>query len=104
LRPAAQVSGGILADDQGLGKTVTTLALILTHPKGGAYLDESSSDDDAGGADELQRHAGGTLARRRRGGGDGCGSEMRANGSAVSGRRAGVLMPLLAVRAAGLLA
>lgn len=33
-----RVSGGILADDQGLGKTVTTLALILAHPRGGEYL------------------------------------------------------------------
>ncbi|KAF6253953.1 SNF2 family N-terminal domain-containing protein [Scenedesmus sp. NREL 46B-D3] len=33
-----RVSGGILADDQGLGKTVTTIALILAHPRGGDYL------------------------------------------------------------------
>ncbi len=26
------VSGGLLADDQGLGKTVTTIALLLSHP------------------------------------------------------------------------
>jgi SNF2 family DNA or RNA helicase len=35
---SARVSGGILADDQGLGKTVTTIALILSHPRGGDYL------------------------------------------------------------------
>jgi hypothetical protein len=33
-----RVSGGILADDQGLGKTVTTIALVLAHPREGAYL------------------------------------------------------------------
>ncbi len=37
------VSGGILADDQGLGKTLTTIALMLTHPPGGAYLSVSSA-------------------------------------------------------------
>ena len=26
------VAGGLLADDQGLGKTVTTIALLLKHP------------------------------------------------------------------------
>jgi len=26
------VQGGLLADDQGLGKTVTTIALLLSHP------------------------------------------------------------------------
>lgn len=35
---STRVSGGILADDQGLGKTVTTLALILSHPRSGDYL------------------------------------------------------------------
>ena len=29
-RPA--VAGGLLADDQGLGKTVTAIALLLSHP------------------------------------------------------------------------
>lgn len=33
-----RVSGGILADDQGLGKTITTIALILAHPRDGEYL------------------------------------------------------------------
>ena len=31
-RGSALPHGGILADDQGLGKTITTIALILTHP------------------------------------------------------------------------
>ncbi len=26
------VPGGLLADDQGLGKTITTIALLLSHP------------------------------------------------------------------------
>ena len=26
------VKGGLLADDQGLGKTITTIALLLSHP------------------------------------------------------------------------
>ena len=30
VKPA--VPGGLLADDQGLGKTVTAIALILSHP------------------------------------------------------------------------
>ena len=31
----AHPRGGFLADDQGLGKTVTTLALIVSHPPWG---------------------------------------------------------------------
>jgi len=58
-----QVSGGILADDQGLGKTVTTIALILTHTREGSYLDDvPSASSDEEGAKKLQRRAGGTLA------------------------------------------
>lgn len=40
-----RVSGGILADDQGLGKTVTTIALILAHPKDGEYLQVGKQQD-----------------------------------------------------------
>jgi SNF2 family DNA or RNA helicase len=40
-----RVSGGILADDQGLGKTVTTIALILAHPRDGEYLQVGKQQD-----------------------------------------------------------
>lgn len=43
-----RVSGGILADDQGLGKTVTTLSLILAHPRDGDYLEVRVSCVDTG--------------------------------------------------------
>jgi hypothetical protein len=79
-----KVSGGILADDQGLGKTVTTIALILTHARGGAYLDDVPSD--SGGEDEtaeLQRAAGGTLAGAAGSGGGG-GSSKAGGDDSVS--------------------
>lgn len=31
------VAGGLLADDQGLGKTVTAIALLLKHPPDQVY-------------------------------------------------------------------
>lgn len=37
------VPGGLLADDQGLGKTVTTIALLLSHPPSQEWLRHSSS-------------------------------------------------------------
>ncbi|KAL0051821.1 hypothetical protein WJX82_002688 [Trebouxia sp. C0006] len=37
------VPGGLLADDQGLGKTVTTIALLLSHPPSQEWLGRSSS-------------------------------------------------------------
>ncbi|DBA87227.1 TPA: hypothetical protein ACH3X1_004293 [Trebouxia sp. C0004] len=40
-KPAVQ--GGLLADDQGLGKTVTTIALLLSHPPTQEWLCRSSS-------------------------------------------------------------
>ncbi|WIA19197.1 hypothetical protein OEZ85_003842 [Tetradesmus obliquus] len=42
-----RVSGGILADDQGLGKTVTTIGLILAHPRGGDYLQDIKQEGDS---------------------------------------------------------
>lgn len=35
------VPGGLLADDQGLGKTVTTIALLLSHPPSQVRLGSS---------------------------------------------------------------
>lgn len=43
-RTAANPRGGILADDQGLGKTVSTIALIVTNQHGDDVADEGFED------------------------------------------------------------
>lgn len=43
-RTAANPRGGILADDQGLGKTVSTIALIVTNQRGDDVADEGFED------------------------------------------------------------
>ena len=46
-RTAANPRGGILADDQGLGKTVSTIALIVTNQPGDDVADEGFEDLDS---------------------------------------------------------
>ena len=53
-RSAANPRGGILADDQGLGKTISTIALIVTNQRGDDVADEGfghqasdTEDEDA---------------------------------------------------------
>ena len=46
-RTAANPRGGILADDQGLGKTVSTIALIVTNQSGDDVADEGFEDVDS---------------------------------------------------------
>ena len=46
-RTAANPRGGILADDQGLGKTVSTIALIVTNQSGDDVADEGFEDLDS---------------------------------------------------------
>lgn len=41
-----QCLGGILADDQGLGKTLSMIALMLRNPAGEAFVSEESDKDD----------------------------------------------------------
>ena len=43
-RSAANPRGGILADDQGLGKTISTIALIVTNQRGDDVADEGYED------------------------------------------------------------
>lgn len=43
-RSAANPRGGILADDQGLGKTISTIALIVTNQRGDDIADEGYED------------------------------------------------------------
>ena len=43
-RSAANPRGGILADDQGLGKTISTIALIVTNQRGDDVADEGCDD------------------------------------------------------------
>lgn len=43
-RSAANPRGGILADDQGLGKTISTIALIVTNQRGDDVADEGHED------------------------------------------------------------
>ena len=43
-RSAANPMGGILADDQGLGKTISTIALIVTNQRGDDVADEGFED------------------------------------------------------------
>lgn len=50
-----KVSGGILADDQGLGKTVTTIALLLTHMPGGDYLHATHNSQADGEGNHLNK-------------------------------------------------
>ena len=52
-RSAANPRGGVLADDQGLGKTISTIALIVTNQPGDDVADEGFEDLD----DEEQAHA-----------------------------------------------
>ncbi|KAL0027476.1 hypothetical protein WJX77_004115 [Trebouxia sp. C0004] len=54
-RTAANPRGGILADDQGLGKTVSTIALIVTNQSGDDVADEGFEDLDS---DEEDAEAG----------------------------------------------
>jgi SNF2 family DNA or RNA helicase len=67
---AAQPIGGILADDQGLGKTVTTIALIACNPRHGQQLvalpplrragsDEGGNSAGAGAGPSAAREGGG---------------------------------------------
>ncbi|KAL0049899.1 hypothetical protein WJX82_000239 [Trebouxia sp. C0006] len=46
-RTAANPRGGILADDQGLGKTVSTIALIVTNQSGDDVADDGFEDLDS---------------------------------------------------------
>ena len=46
-RSAANPRGGILADDQGLGKTISTIALIVTNQPGDDVADEGYEDLDS---------------------------------------------------------
>jgi hypothetical protein len=85
--PTPQVSGGILADDQGLGKTVTTIALILSHPPGGEYLHappSGSGDEEEEEEEGAQRGARRRL-RRLAGGGHGGSSGIAASAGASAG-------------------
>ena len=62
-RNAANPRGGILADDQGLGKTVSTIALIVTNQRGDDVADEgfedltSDAEDDAEADDNADADA-----------------------------------------------
>lgn len=60
-RTAANPRGGILADDQGLGKTVSTIALIVTNQSGDDVADEGfedlDSDEEDAGADDTANAA-----------------------------------------------
>ena len=65
-RTAANPRGGILADDQGLGKTVSTIALIVTNQSGDDVADEGfddlDSDEEDAGADAAANAAAAVIA------------------------------------------
>ena len=62
-RGGHDVCGGILADDQGLGKTITALALVLTNKSRGAFDDNDAEICICEEVDEalMQKWHGGTL-------------------------------------------
>lgn len=56
-RSAANPRGGILADDQGLGKTVSTIALIVTNQRGDDIADEGFEDVTSDADDDVEHNA-----------------------------------------------
>ncbi|BDA44076.1 Uncharacterized ATP-dependent helicase C23E6.02 [Coccomyxa sp. Obi] len=61
-REKGQPSGGILADDQGLGKTLTALALVVSDPRGPVgSLEETKNTDQTADVLETPPPPGGTL-------------------------------------------
>ena len=56
-RSAANPRGGVLADDQGLGKTVSTIALIVTNQRGDDVADEGFEDVTSDADDDVEHNA-----------------------------------------------